>query len=90
MVALLNEFKALGFKSPRKKAFRQTKQSAVKKIYALWGKLQAAGAVQSTDKTALDAFCKKYTGVDATEWLLPDQQIKIIEILKQWLKRIEG
>ena len=90
LVALLNEFKALGFKSPRKKAFRQTKQSAVKKIYALWGELQAAGVVQSADKTALDAFCKKYTGVDATEWLLPDQQIKIIEILKQWLKRIEG
>ena len=49
LVALLNEFKALGFKSPRKKAFRQTKQSAVKKIYALWGELQAAGAVQSAD-----------------------------------------
>ena len=90
LVNLINEFKALGWKTPKKKAFRRTPFDGIKKIYALWGELQALEAVQSTDKTALDAFCKKYTGVDATEWLLPDQQIKIIEILKQWLKRIEG
>ncbi len=90
LIDLINEFKALGFKSPRKKAFRQTEQSAVKKIYALWGKLQALEAVQSTDKTALDAFVKKYTGIDSVQWLQPAQQQKIIEILKQWIKRIGG
>lgn len=90
LVDLINEFKSLGWKTEKKKAFRRAPSDGIKKIYALWGKLQALGAVQSTDKTALDAFCKKYTGIDSVQWLLPDQQRKIIEILKQWIKRIGG
>lgn len=90
LVDLINEFKALGWKTPRKKAFRRTPSDPIKKIYALWGELQTAGAVQSTDKTALDKFVKKYTGIDSVQWLLPEQQRKIIEILKQWIKRIGG
>lgn len=90
LVDLINEFKALGWKTPKKKAFRRTPFDGIKKIYALWSELQALGAVQSTDKTALDAFCKKYTGIDSVQWLLPAQQQKIIEILKQWIKRIGG
>ena len=90
LIDLINEFKALGWKTPKKKAFRRTPFDPIKKIYALWGELQALGAVQSTDKTALDTFVKKYTGIDSVQWLLPDQQRKIIEILKQWIKRIEG
>lgn len=90
LVDLINEFKALGWKTPKKKAFRRAPSDGIKKIYALWGKLQALGAVQSTDKTALDAFVKKYTGIDSVQWLQPAQQQKIIEILKQWIKRIEG
>ncbi len=72
----------------QKKAFRKAPSDPVKKIYALWGKLQKLGAVQSTDKTALDAFVKKYTGIDSVQWIAPEQQSRIIEILKQWLKRI--
>ena len=90
LVDLINEFKVLGWKTPHKKSFRPTKQSAIKKIYALWGELQKLGAVQTTDKTALDAFVKKYTGIDNVQWLLPFQQQKIIEILKQWIKRLGG
>lgn len=90
LVDLINEFKALGWKTSKKKAFRCTTSGRIKKIYALWGELQTAGAVQSTDKTALDAFVKKYTGIDSVQWLLPAQQQKIIEILKQWIKRIGG
>lgn len=90
LVDLINEFKNLGWKTPKKKAFRRTPSDCIKKIYALWGELQALEAVQSTDKTALDAFVKKYTGIDSVQWLLPDQQRKIIEILKQWIKRIGG
>ncbi len=90
LVDLINEFKSLGWKTEKKKAFRRAPSDGIKKIYALWGKLQALGAVQSTDKTALDAFVKKYTGIDSVQWLLPAQQQKIIEILKQWIKRIGG
>lgn len=90
LVDLINEFKSLGWKTEKKKAFRRAPSDGIKKIYALWGKLQALGAVQSTDKTALDAFVKKYTGIDSVQWLQPAQQQKIIEILKQWLKRIGG
>ena len=90
LVDLINEFKALGWKTKAKKAFRKAPSDPVKKIYALWGKLQKLGAVQSTDKTALDAFVKKYTGIDSVQWLQSAQQQKIIEILKQWIKRIGG
>lgn len=90
LVDLINEFKALGWETPKKKAFRRAPSDGIKKIYALWGELQTAGAVQSTDKTALDAFVKKYTGIDSVQWLQPAQQQKIIEILKQWIKRIGG
>lgn len=58
LVDLINEFKSLGWKTEKKKAFRRAPSDGIKKIYALWGKLQALGAVQSTDKTALDAFVK--------------------------------
>lgn len=88
LVDLINEFKVLGWKTKAKKAFRKAPSDSVKKIYALWGKLQKLGAVQSTDKTALDAFVKKYTGIDSVQWITPEQQSRIIEILKQWLKRI--
>lgn len=88
LVDLINEFKVLGWKTVQKKAFRKAPSDPVKKIYALWGKLQKLGAVQSTDKTALDAFVKKYTGIDSVQWIAPEQQSRIIEILKQWLKRI--
>ena len=90
LVDLINEFKSLGWKTEKKKAFRRAPSDGIKKIYALWGKLQALGAVQSTDKTALDAFVKKYPGIDSVQWLQPAQQQKIIEILKQWIKRIGG
>lgn len=53
LVDLINEFKALGWKTPKKKAFRRTPFDPIRKIYALWSELQALGAVQSTDKTAL-------------------------------------
>ena len=83
LVDLINEFKMLGWKTKAKKAFRKAPSDPVKKIYALWGKLQKLGAVQSTDKTALDAFVKKYTGIDSVQWIAPEQQSRIIEILKQ-------
>ena len=90
LVDLINEFKSLGWTTAKKKAFRRTPFDPIRKIYALWSELQALGAVQSTDKTALDAFVKKYTGIDSVQWLPPEQSQKIIEILKQWIKRIGG
>lgn len=91
MANVIEEFKSLGWKTvKKKKAFRTAPTDQIKKIYALWGELQQLGAVKTTDKTALDAFCKKYTDVDCVQWLDPAQQQKIIEILKKWIKRVEG
>ena len=43
--------------------------------------------IKSKDKTALDVFVRKYTGVDHVKWLDEVQAQKIIEILKQMIAR---
>lgn len=72
----------------KKKAFRKPPTDLIAKIYAIWGDLQEIGAVSSSDKSALDNFIKKYTKVDSVQWIDDYQAIKIIEMLKQWLKRV--
>ena len=89
--SVIRELKTLGWKNAApKKEFRKTSNSGIRKIYALWGELQSLGAVTSGDKTALDAFVKKHTGVDSAQWLDVPTAQRVIEILKQWLKRIGG
>lgn len=86
---LLTEFKDLGWKGgAKKKTYRKASSPGIKKIYAQWGELQRLGEVQSTDKTALDAFVKKHTGVDSVQWLDFKAASKIIEILKKWIERV--
>lgn len=90
LVKVLEFMETKGWKNPSKQKFRKAPDGLKKKIYALWGVLQNAGAVQSRDKTALDAYAKKYTQVDCVQWLDNEQANKIIEMLKQWIARIEN
>ena len=95
---VIQAFKAKGWKDekPRKagditlkerKAYEQPNKPSISKIYALWGVLQRSGKIKSHDKAALDAFVRKYTGVDHVKWLDETQAQKIIEMLKQIIAR---
>lgn len=88
LTKVIEEFKSLGFKGQSNKKFRKSPIPAVKKVYALWGELQGLGAVETKDKTALDAFVKKYTGIDNANWLDDKSARKVIEILKKWIERV--
>jgi phage gp16-like protein len=50
----------------------------------LWLELHALGYVQNTDESALAAWVKRETGVDALQWLNGKQAQATIEKLKQW------
>lgn len=100
LIKVVEALKAKGWKDekPRekdnktrkvRKAYEKPNKPSVSKIYALWGVLQRSGKVKSQDKTALDAFVKKYTDVDHVKWLDELQAQKIIEMLKQWIQRVE-
>ena len=73
-------------RQPRR-AYEKPNKPSISKIYALWGVLQRSGKIKSQDKAALDAFVRKYTGVDHVKWLDESQAQKIIEILKQIIAR---
>jgi phage gp16-like protein len=90
LVKVIEALKSKGWKNSQKKKFRSTKDGLKRKIYALWGELQKLGAVQSKDKTALDAFVKKHTGIDSVSFLDENPAIKMIEILKAWIERVEN
>ena len=70
-----------------RKSYEKPNKPSISKIYALWGVLQRSGKIKSKDKTALDVFVRKYTGVDHVKWLDEVQAQKIIEILKQMIAR---
>lgn len=70
-----------------RRAYEKTNKPSISKIYALWGVLQRSGKIKSQDKAALDAFVRKYTGVDHVKWLDESQAQKIIEMLKQMIAR---
>ena len=89
---VLRALKAKGWKNAnnQKKKTRSAPSPLIKKIYALWGALQQIGEINTTEKTALDSFVKKHTGVDYTHWVDSRQAVKIIEILKKWKERVEN
>jgi phage gp16-like protein len=57
------------------------------KIRALWLELHTAGKVRNPDESALAAFVKRQTKVDALQWLTTKQASAVIEELKKWLAR---
>lgn len=68
-----------------KRALADDAQST--KIRALWLALADAGVVHNRSETALAAFVKKMTGVEALQWLSSAQASRVIEHLKKWQTR---
>lgn len=85
---VLAEFERLGF---RARPARAGRPAHVRHIYALWGELQARGAVVRGPKgaPALRAFVRRQTGVAAPEFLAPAQSASVTEALKSWIARIK-
>lgn len=94
---LLSEFKRRGWK-PRHgntraaapKQSRALSQDAMaRKIRALWLTLHEMGIVRDPGESALGAYTKRMTGVDALQWLDGKQMWTVLESLKKWVKRAE-
>ena len=62
-----------------------------RKIWKLWQELHEIGAVRDPSAKALNAFIKNRCNisVESYTWLSSHQASDVIEILKQWLKRVE-
>ncbi len=90
--AALDDYHARGWPRIKKsKAAGHLDSSAqAQKIMALWLALHKCGAVRNPSLTALQAYVKRQTGVEAMQWLSDDQTVRVIEALKAWLKRYEG
>jgi phage gp16-like protein len=58
-----------------------------KKIRQLWIELHQVGKVKNPAESALLAYVKRMTGVNALQWLSSRQASTVIEALKQWLER---
>lgn len=83
---VLKEFERLGF---RPRPARAGRALHVRKIYALWGELQARGQVVAgpPGAKALRAFVKRQTGASAPEFLSPQAAASVTEALKAWIAR---
>lgn len=90
LVDLVEHFKTLGFKPTRPKRTtrnRSTDSETTTKMRALWHALYNLGAVNSAGEPALVAFVKRQTGVDALQFVRPQQAFRVIEALKDWATR---
>lgn len=87
---VLEHLKSKGFKvrsKPKDRAQADDAQS--KMIRGLWLELHALGYVNDPSETALAAWIKRETDVDALQWLTGPQVQTTIEKLKQWRRRDE-
>lgn len=57
------------------------------KARALWHALAIAGHVRADTDTALQAYAKRQTGVDAWRFQTQPQITQVIEALKKWCRR---
>jgi phage gp16-like protein len=80
--AVIAEFKRLGWE-PRESKRAPAERADIRKIYALWGALQAG----PLDREALRAWVKRRFQVSAPEFLKPPQAREAIEQLKAWQRR---
>ncbi len=83
--AVIAEFKRLGW-APKESTRPPAQRADVRKIYALWGALQAG----PLDREALRAWVKRRFQVSAPEFLKPPQAREAIEQLKAWQKRVSS
>lgn len=83
---VLNHFKRLGWPKPAKRSSKQSK------LLLLWHQLAEVGAVADGSAAALNAFCKRQTGIDRIEFVdaSPSEFASLVESLKSWLARVHG
>lgn len=87
---VLDAMKQLGFKVRNKGGRPQAKDAMSKKIRALWLELHNGGHVENPSEEALATYVMRITKVEALQWLDGQQAAKVIETLKQWLKRVQS
>lgn len=88
---LLRLLRNKGWKPARAPAGKNSRPMArdpqSRKIRALWLTLRDLGALRNPSEEALAKYVKKQTGVDALQWLDPQQHNQVIESLKSWVAR---
>lgn len=91
---VLKRMAGLGFKAKPAKASGDRKQAdddQSKMLRALWIELHQAGKVRDPSEKSLAHFArgqfKTTAGVEALQWLSVRQKRRLIEQLKNWLKR---
>lgn len=84
---VLKEFRRLGWKPRTNGAVKKSGKPHVRKVYALWGELERAGALRDGSRRALQAFVERQTGVASPEWLTAPQANLVTEGLKAMLRR---
>ena len=86
---VMDHLKGCGFEvKTRKPATRKMADDPQSKMMrALWLQLHEAGKVRNPDESALAAFAKRQTKVEALQWLTTKQASAVIEELKKWLAR---
>lgn len=82
--AVLGEFSRLGFTGEKPKTPRSDK-AYVRMIYGIWRDLKPH--VTDHSVRALQHFVQRQTGVDAPEFLNPEDANDVIEGMKAWLAR---
>lgn len=84
----LEALKKKGFQIRRTVGTRPLADDAQsKKLRALWLEMHTQGIVKRAEESALAAYVKRLTGVDALQWLNTDQASRVIETLKKWQSR---
>jgi phage gp16-like protein len=88
---ILDALKSKGFKIKSKTKTPQTRPLAddaqSRKIRSLWLELHGAGIVNDANESALNAYVRRITGVEALQWLNSVQGSRVIETLKKWRDR---
>jgi len=62
----------------------------IKMIRGLWLQLHELHEVRDPSEAAMNRFAKNQMKIDRLEWLKVDQASKVIEMLKQWVARVEA
>lgn len=83
--AVIAEFKRLGW-APKQSTRLPAERADIRKIYALWGALQAG----PLDREHLRAWVSRRFQVSAPEFLQPLPAREAIEQLKAWEKRVKA
>lgn len=89
LASLLDQMRARGFqRAPGAKEYSTTQpRSQLDKARALWGELDALGALRSPGEAGFCAYVERMTGRSRPEWCTPEQLSRVIEGLKAWTAR---